>query len=74
MSNIKIDERSKKMGFCCPNAMLTALSTSTREVAAKKSKLSLRTIKYSYAKQAAGTIACTKCGDCMLAKASKERK
>ena len=74
--NNKIRDKAKHLGFCCEFAMLTAYSLKTRDWTRKKTKLSERTVQYSYAKMKEGKIAC--CGvekqaECMIAKQKKEK-
>jgi hypothetical protein len=56
--NNKINGKAQRLGFCCEYAMLTAYSGYTRAQVSRKTRLSERTVWYSYAKLAQGKIKC----------------
>jgi hypothetical protein len=73
--NNKIRAKAQRLGFCCEYAMLIAYKDKPRDFVKMKTKLSERTVWYSYAKLAAGTL---KCGEpvnretCLLVPAAKD--
>ena len=56
--NNKIQGKAKKLGYCCAYSMLTAYANKSIEDVRKITRLSERTVQYSYAKMKVGKIDC----------------